>query len=195
MDEKDPIENRFRSAFSEYEQEPPDRVWEHLHEELHPEPGAGGFWSRLMAFSPFPQMHLGFYLTLGGAGFAIILTIVFLGYGSHRTIRGHAYAGEARLRHGMAVLFRVTDITMPWDSATHYRSALIDEYGHFQFAKVGEGKYILRITPDEHSETAKKFLPSWYDRHKTSDSCNLITIENNDVNTEVHLVLKDEVPY
>jgi hypothetical protein len=192
MEEKDPIESKFKSSFSDYEKEPPAKVWENLSRELHPEPTPGNFWTHISPFTLLTQKPLGFYLTLGGIALSLFITTVYFGIRGRHTIRGHAYAGEVRLRHGSAELFQVTDNVMPWDSATHYRSAIIDNYGHFQFTKVRAGKYLLRITPEENSETAKKFLPSWFDQHEKSDSCNLIILQTADLYTDVHLVAKSE---
>jgi len=192
MEENDLIGNKFKSAFSDFEKEPPARVWENLSRELHPEPKLESIWSRIAAFSLFPDRQIGFYLALGGAAVILFLTVVYIASTDHHAIRGHAYTGEVRLCRGTAVLFKVSDKAMPWDSATHYRSVMIDDNGHYQFPKVGTGKYLLRITPDGNSEAANQFLPSWYDQHETSDSCHLIIINDEDVNADVHLMQKDE---
>ena len=192
MEEKDPIENRFKSSFAGYEKEPPARVWENLSRELHPEVKVAGFWTRIFTFSLLAPKTLGFYLTLGGIAVSMFFTVVYFGSGEHRTIRGHAYAGRVRLHHGSAELFQVADKAMPWDSATLYRSAIIDNYGHFQFSRIKTGKFILLISPEINSESEKKFLPSWYNQHEGSDSCSMILINGDDVNIEVHLVEKGE---
>lgn len=192
MEENDTIGNKFKSAFSDFEMEPSARVWENLSRELHPEPKAESFWNRLAAFSLFPDRKPGFYFAIGGVVVILFLTVVYIGSTDHHAILGHAYTGDIRLCRGTAVLFKVSDKTMPWDSATHYRSVMIDDDGHYQFPKVGDGKYLLRITPDGNSETAKKFLPSWFDQHENSDSCPLIIINSEDVNADVHLIAKDE---
>jgi hypothetical protein len=190
MEENDPITDKFKSAFSDFEQEPPARAWENLHKSLHPGLLPGGFWSRIAAFSLLPDKPLGFYFILGGVAFSLFLTVIYLGSGGSFAIRGHAYAGEARLCRGVAGLFQVNDKTMPWDSVEYYRSAVIDNSGHFQFSKVNSGHYLLRISPEQNSETAAKFLPAWFDRHESSDSCQLITINRGDVNIDAHLLKK-----
>jgi hypothetical protein len=89
------------------------------------------------------------------------------------------------------VLFQVSDKQLPWDSATHYRSANIDGNGHYTFPKVVPGKYLLRIAPDEKSESAQKYLPSWFEQYSASDSCHLIIVDFEDVNADVHLIEKE----
>jgi hypothetical protein len=190
MEEKDLIENKFQSAFSDFEQEPPGRVWENLSLELHPVPKAGSFWSRLTAFSFFPYRQPGFYFALGGLAVIIFLVVVYIAYGDYHMVGGHAYIGDVRLCRGTAVLYKVDDKKMPWDSTTTYRSAKIDDNGQYQFPKVEPGNYLLCITPDSNSDAAEKFLPSWFDQHFNADSSHLIIIDDDDVNADVHLQYK-----
>ena len=192
MEEKDHLENKFKSSFIDFDIEPPDRVWENLSRELHPEPNSETIWSRIAAFSIFRERRLGFYLALGAAAIIIFLTIVYIGSTDYHAIRGHAYTGEVRLCRGTAVLFKVADQVMPWDSVSRYRSAMIDDNGHYQFSHVEAGKYLLRISPDGNSEAAVKFLPSWFDQHDNSDSCHLIIVNKEDVNADVHLISNSE---
>ncbi|MDP1622921.1 MAG: hypothetical protein Q8M08_11360 [Bacteroidales bacterium] len=188
MEETDPIEDKFRSSFSDYEKEPPERVWEDLVRELHPELRPASFWSRIPMFSLVTNKPIWFYLIMGGFTFSLFVTIIYLSSDNHHAIRGHAYAGDVRLHSGSAELFQVADNVLPWDSATHYRSAIIDKYGHFQFLRVKAGKYLLRVAPDRNSDQAKMYLSSWYDRFEKSDSCKPILLSDNDINVEVHLI-------
>jgi hypothetical protein len=190
MEEHDLIGDKFKSAFSDFEKEPPARVWENLSRELHPEPKTESFRSRLAAFSFFPSRQPGFYFALGGMAVILFLAVVYLASDDHHAVKGHAYAGDVRLCRGTAVLFKVADKSMPWDSATQYRSAAIDDKGHYQFPEVEHGKYLLCITPVGNSEASKKFLPSWFDQHANSDSCHLIVIDDADVDADVHLMEK-----
>jgi hypothetical protein len=192
MEENDPIENKFKSAFSDFENEPPARIWENLHTTLHPVLKSGGFWSRTAAFFLLPGKPIALYLILGSAAFGFFILVISLGTANRGTIRGHAYAGEIRLCRGDASLFKVADKTMPWDSVTYHRSAIIDSYGHFQFSNIKAGNYLLRIAPEQNSEEAQKFLPSWYDRHENSDSCRIIIIKGKDLNIDAHLKKKSE---
>jgi hypothetical protein len=193
MEEKDPIEDKFRSSFSDYEKDPPVRAWENLVNGLHAEPVPGGFWSHLSLFSLFTKLPLGFYLTLSGITAGLFMTVFYFGFKDHHSLRGHAYVENARLQGGSAELFHVADKAMPWDSATHYRSAIIDKSGHFQFSRVEDGNYLLRVAPDEYGEEARRFSPSWYEKNATSDSCTLVVISGGDVSMEVHLLLNGEI--
>ena len=193
MEENDPIGNRLRSAFNDYEKEPPARVWENLRRELHPEPKPESVWSRIAGFSFFPERKSGFYLVMGGVAVILFLAVVYIASGDRHSVHGHAYSGDVRLCRGTAVLFQVADKAMPWDSATHYRSAIIDENGQYKFHQVESGKYLLRIAPEGNSEAAKKFLPSWFDQHENADSCHLIIIKNEDVSADVHLIPNSEI--
>ena len=192
MEEKDTVSNKFKTTFADFEMEPPDRIWEDLRKELHPvqnpeEDPKGGLFRFL-----FQYRKPGFYLALAGIMLLLFLTVVYMSSGDHYKINGHAYTGEMRLCGGTAVLFQVSDKTMPWDSASHYRSAIIDDNGHYLFPKVAPGKYLLRIAPDENSESAKKYLPSWFEQHSNPDSCRLIIVELEDVNADVHLIGKGD---
>jgi len=190
MEEQDPIADKFKTSFSGFEKEPPAGVWEKIRQELHPDPGPGSFWTRFSAFTWFTNNPIVFYLSIGGIAMSLFVSTVYFGFRNHLTIRGHAYAGDIRLNGGSADLFRIADKTMPWDSATHYRSAIIDIYGHFQFSRIKNGSYLLRIAPDRNSVETEKFLPSWYDRYERSDSCNLIILQNADINVEAKLIKK-----
>ncbi len=192
MEEKDPVGNKFRSAFAEFEQEPPAEAWERLRRELHPEPKTTGIWSTLMSFSFSADRRIGFYLSLGAFILILLLAVVYVASNDRYMIQGRAYTGDVRLCRGTAVLFSVSDKAVPWDSAAYYRSAIVDVNGHFQFPGIKPGKYLLRVAPEGNSETARKFSSSWYDQHVYSGSGHLIIISGNDVNADVHLVKKRE---
>jgi hypothetical protein len=186
MEKKDLIEDKFRSSFSDFEKEPPSRVWKNVQRNLH----QTGPWSRFLAFLHLSARPLGFYLAWGGVTAGVILTVFLIGTRKHGVVRGHAYAGEARLHNGIADLFCVSDNTLPWDSVAYSRSAMIDNYGHFQFSNIGSGNYLLRITPDKTTGESDKYLPSWYEHDEKSDSCKLIVIDGKDVNVEIQLIEK-----
>lgn len=190
MEEKDITANKFKSAFADFEVEPPERVWENIRMELHPEPKPENILTRIASFFLIPDRNPGFYFAAGGVVLLLFLAGVYLFSSDQYAIHGHAYSGDVRLCRGNAVLFRVDDKVMPWDSAIHYRSAMIDDHGRYQFPKVEPGKYLLRISPDENSEVARKFMPSWFDQHENPDSCHLIIIENDDIDADVHLIAK-----
>jgi hypothetical protein len=67
---------------------------------------------------------------------------------------------------------------------------MINDNGRYRFPKVEPGKYLLRIAPDENSEAAKTFMPSWFDQHENPDSCHLIILGNEDEKADVHLMSK-----
>jgi len=52
------------------------------------------------------------------------------------------------------------------------------------------GKYLLRIAPDENSEYAKKFLPTWFDHFPSPEGSQVIIVNAYDVNADVHLLMK-----
>jgi len=190
MLEKDPIEDKFRSAFADREQEPPARVWENLDKALHAGPGPAGFWTRIADYFLFHGLHPVFYITLGSVAIGLVAITVYLGPMRHYVIRGHAFAGEKRLCRGTAELFKVSDKTLPWDSVGHYSSAIIDNYGHFQFSRVRNGKYLLRTSPEKNSDAASCYLSTWFDRHERSDSADLIIVERGDINADARLIPK-----
>jgi hypothetical protein len=193
MENSDNLAGKFKSSFSDFEQEPPARIWENLRNELHPGPEPETFWMRISGSSLFPQRLMRRYIALATASVLLFLAVVYFASDDQHAIRGHAYAGETRLCGGTAILFRITDKTEPWDSVNHYRSALIDENGYYTFSGVAWGNYLLRIMPEEHSEESKNFLPSWFDQHDRPDSSHVIAISTDDINADVHLMTKNPV--
>jgi hypothetical protein len=189
MDEKDPIEEKFRSAFADFEKEPPAGAWESLRAELHPVPlpVPAGLWQKFLTVSWLADRSFTFYLSLSLTAVLLSFSVFYFGSFNRREIRGHAYAGTARLQGGTAVLFEVSEKSMPWDSATYYRSAVIDRLGHFRFSRVAAGNYLLRITPERKPEGGQDYMATWYDQRESSDSCRLIRIGKSDETVEVRL--------
>jgi hypothetical protein len=190
MENPDSIEQKFRSSFSDFGQEPPARIWENLNYDLNPKPKSENLWMRISGSNIFPERQMRRYIVFAGAAFILFLAIVYFASKDNHTIRGHAYAGDVRLYRGVAVLFRVGDKVMPWDSVNHYQSTMIDIDGYYQFSHVEPGTYLLRIAPEEISETSKKFLPSWFDQHENPDSSHVIIISSDDIKADVHLISK-----
>ena len=192
MEETDPIEKKFKAAFSEFEKAPPAGAWENLRMELHPVPVPAGFWSRIFSFSLLSAKPLTLYISLSGIAILAFFSVIYFGSMSRHTIRGHAYAGSSRLERGTGVLFEVSDKVMPWDSVSYYRSAVVDERGHFQFSRVAEGKYLLRVEPEPGSEIIRIYFPTWHDQHETSDSCSLLIVDRQDITVEMRLKARVE---
>lgn len=188
MEENDNIENKFREIFTGYEPIPPERLWPQLKDHLHPEPHYDGVWSwitNLPESSPrFFRLSVG--MTVGAI--VIFLALVWFASGENYSLRGHAYSGEKRLCRGTAYLFKVEDKTKPFDSLVNIRSSDIDDNGYYQFFRIESGKYLVRISPVEHSEGHQNFLPSWYDQHISPDSAHLILVEKEDLTIDVHLL-------
>jgi len=188
MEIKDPLEDKFNAAFSGFEQEPPPGVWEKLRGQLHPELQRQSFWSRIPFIRFFRNRPPGFHIAIGGITLGLTLGLIYLNSGDHHAIRGHAYAGQVRLKQGSSVLFRLEDQTLPWDSVNPFRTERMDEKGHFRFSRLRPGRYVLLITPDRGSETAKRFIPTWYDRCERSDSCSVIELTDQDVTLDAILL-------
>jgi hypothetical protein len=192
MENQDSIEEKFKSTFSDFEKEPPAQVWESLQHELHPEPKSLNFWERFTGEALFQERQLRRFAAVAGVAIFLSLAVIYFASSDRHVVKGHAYAGEARLCRGIAVLFLVGDKLQPWDSVTHYRSSMVDENGNFKFPNVEPGTYLLRIAPEHNSEASKKFMPSWFDQHEHPDSSHVIHIVTDDVNADVHLMDKGE---
>jgi len=192
MEDQDPIEKKFRSTFSDFKKDPPASVWENLERELHPQPKTVNFWARMTGDPVFQERQLKRYLAVAGVAIFLFLAVVYFATSDRHTVRGQAYAGEARLCRGTAVLFRIEDKGKPWDSVTHYRSAMIDDNGNYKFSGIEPGIYLLRIAPESSSEIAKKYLPSWFDEHESPDSSHVIILNAEDIHADVHLINKGE---
>jgi len=187
MEENQHLENKFRESFNDFEQTPPESIWEGVRSVLHPEPRYIGFWARI---TQMPQNSRFLRISAGAVAATIILFLLFLwlAYGNHRTIRGHAYAGEIRLCRGTAYLFKVEDIAKPFDSVKHYRSSVVDDNGSYKFINVIPGKYLLRIIPELNSTFYKIYEPSWFDQHDSLQAAHTIEVKSDDLEVDVHLV-------
>jgi len=186
MEKKDPIEEKFAASFGDFEAPPPEVAWDHIRDELHPAVPTAG-WGNHLPFSLFLHKPLGFYIGLTGISFALLISVVWFLPGKRYDLRGHAYAGTLRMTQGTATLFRSSDQALPWDSLRYQRSALVDRYGHFRFANIPQGVYLLRLTPDPLSDAAQTYLPTWYDRCEFSDSCRRIFLKEGDMTLDVYL--------
>jgi hypothetical protein len=193
MENQEKKENTFKEKFSGYEQDPPERVWENLEKELKKEPGQGNVQGISGGFLTFTKSQLRILILSVTLIVILFLAVVYFTSNDNHAIRGHAYTGETRLCRGTAVLFVVPDKSSPLDSVYYYRSAMIDENGYYQFKKVRPGKYLLRIAPPENSEDAKRFLPTWFDHSSEPGGSNIIVISDDEVNADVHLLIKSEV--
>jgi len=188
MEEPDYIEKTFHDALQDLSGEPPQRVWERIHRDLHPDSTPLNIWEQVIAFPPHAPR-----LFRTGIAFIIVtvllfLTFLYFGNGDRHAISGHAYAGEGRLCRGTAFLFKVNDKVAPIDSIEHFRSVMIDDRGYFRFPRIAPGKYLLRISPDAGSGQAGKYEPSWYDQDEKPDSAHLIVLGSTDFNADVHLI-------
>jgi hypothetical protein len=192
MEVRDPLEDKCNRLLSEFEQDPPERVWEHLRERLHPGQGGGSFWTRLPFIRFLRSKPLGFHLTLGGIALGLALTLIYLDARSHYSIRGHAYAGHARLKEGSAMLFLTNDKSMPWDSLSHACSAVVDRSGHFRFSRIRPGRYLLRVSPGQGSQESGSFLPTWFERRDKPDSCDVLILAGDNRYVDVFLMVKPE---
>jgi len=189
-EEKDLIGDKFKTAFSNFEPEPPGWVWEGVRAELHPVPKTETLWDRLLSLGFFFEKRTLRYAVFAGIVLVMVLTVIYFGSESRYKIHGHAYAGENRLSHGTAVLFRVSDKVIPWDSASYYRSAIINGEGQYEFKGVVAGKYLLRVSPETSSPAAENFKSSWFEHHESADSCPLIIVAGSDEKADVHLLRK-----
>jgi hypothetical protein len=188
MNKKDPIENKFKSAFAGFEQEPPAEAWSNLERALHPDAPPGGFLGRIASLTLFAEKPLVFYIALAGISLGLFVGIFYFGSREYYAVRGHAYAGDVRLAGGVATLFEIDDKALPWDSLNYRRSDNIDPYGHFRFSGLKPGNYLLRIAPEQGSANSKKYKPSWFDAQALSDSARVIVIDHGDVVLETHLI-------
>ena len=187
MEENDLIGKKFKEAFSEFEKEPPGRVWQSLQQKMHPDLPLPILKRIIQAVKHVLPKSQVFYYSAGGMLVVMIVGGFFMMSRDHHTIRGHAWAGESRLAGGSGELFRVNDRSMPWDSVEHARSAFIDPNGHFLFARIRPGNYILRIAPERNSAQGSSFTPTWHNLKADSDSCDLIRVDKKDVTLEVYL--------
>jgi hypothetical protein len=188
MDENDSIDQKFKTAFTGFEQEPPPEAWDRLHAVLHPPVPPKGLLARIAALLLAGDKPLSFYLAIAGISLGLFSGIYYFGFNGRYAIRGHAYVGELRLKGGVATLFESTDKTLPWDSLEYSRSDNIDEFGHFRFARLKPGRYLLHIAPADDRSGKNKYLPTWYKGLDKSDSARVLSIENRDLTIEIYLL-------
>lgn len=186
----DNLENRFKETFAGYAKEPPAGVWDRIEEELHPKPASRSLWEQMLLTREASPRILRYVAAVAAASVALFFIILYFSSGEKHMLRGHAYAGDARLCRGTAYLFKVNDKAIPLDSIEHCCSTRVSESGAYQFNGVESGRYLLRVSPDAASEFSLKFHPSWHEQHQESDSAHLLVVGEADVHADVHLVEK-----
>ncbi|MCX6283103.1 MAG: hypothetical protein NTW31_02545 [Bacteroidetes bacterium] len=188
MQEKDTIEEYYRKAFSEFEPPPPEQAWEKIKAGIHPlETKKGsmeGFKKGIAGF--YHSRNL--YPLLAAAAMVLLLVMIFVSYSNKHSIRGHAYAGEARICMGTAYLFKVYDKAKPLDTLKLVQSVSVDNNGFYQFSGIDNGNYLIRINPLPGSEITRNFMPSYYDQDSAFREAIVIKIQNEDPTVDIHLI-------
>lgn len=194
MEQHDNLDQKFQSAFQDFEAEPPASVWTNVDREVYP----AGQYDKIWGSAGSMRFFTGSRVRIWGAiaAMAVILffaTIYFLSLDRH-IVKGHAYTGDRRLVSGTAILFNVRDKSRPWDSVDYYRRVPVDGNGYFYFSGVDRGSYLLRVEPGTQPENADQCVASWYDMHSDPSHSNLIVVSGDDIRTDVHLIKKDSIP-
>jgi len=194
LNDAENIESKFRENFLDFEQDPPERVWEEVRKTIHPPSRPESFFTRIVNLPQSQPRLFRSYMAVAAASIVMFLTVVYFASGNKYTIRGHAYAGEVPLCRGTAVLFQVTDKAKPIDSLKHCSTVPVDENGFYRFSKVDHGKYLIHIVPDWNSEQDKLYHSSWNDQHIDPEQAHIIQIESEDQDVDVYLMPKKENP-
>jgi len=188
MQEKDPIEEYYRKAFTGFEPPPPDQTWEKIRTGIHPPDVKKGrmviLKGRIAGYSHSGRL----YPLLATAAMVLLLFIMWFSYSHKHNIRGHAYAGETRICMGTAYLFKVYDKVKPYDTVLLVQSVPVDNKGFYQFHGVDQGNYFIRINPLPGTEVIRNYIPSFYDQDSVASEANIIRIETEDPTIDVHLV-------
>jgi hypothetical protein len=188
MQEKDPIEERYRNAFSGFEPPPPAQAWEKIRKGIQPgviREGKIALFKRSLAGLGHPGR---LFPLLATAAMILLLIIIWASYSNKHSIRGHAYAGEARICRGTAFLFKVYDKAKPYDTVKLIQSEPVDDNGYYQFSGLVHGNYMIRINPLPGTETTRNFIPSFYDQDSTTAEVNVIRIDGEDPTVDIHLI-------
>jgi hypothetical protein len=192
MEEPDYIEETFRRSLAGYTTDPPPAVWDAIHRELHPESARtktginSRFWTKLT-----PRLINTFSAVAATVILVVCTLLYFFNHDLHK-VHGHAYAGEARLCTGTAILFKVNDKAAPYDSVNPYQTVTIDNKGYYHFSDVDDGHYLLRISPAENSDQFISYQTTWFNQHGPSDTSHLISLENEDFYGDVFLLEKGD---
>jgi len=192
MEESEKIDKKFRESFTGFDPAPPEEVWEGVRRVLHPRPRYDGFWSRIGDLPQSSPRIFQLSVMISSAAVVLFLIVLWFAYSDHHSIKGHAYAGEARLCRGTAYLFKVEDKVKPFDTIQHFSSANLDEHGSYVFLNIQPGKYLLRVIPEKNSPIAKKYESSWFDQHENLNDAHLIIVGSEDQDIDIHLVPKPE---
>jgi hypothetical protein len=188
MQDRDPIEERYRNAFSGFEAPPPENAWEKIRKGIQPRVVKEGrmavFKSRLAGLAHSRNL----YPLLASAAMILLIIIIWASYSNKHSIRGHAYAGETRICRGTAFLFKVYDRTKPLDTVKLIQSVPVDNNGYYQFSGLVHGTYMIRINPLPGTEITRNFIPSFYDQDSAASEVNLIKIDGEDPTIDIHLV-------
>jgi len=190
MQETDPIEERYRNAFSGFETPPPEQAWEKIRKGIQPEAvkerRMAALKNRLAGFGNSGKL----YPLLATAATVLLLIIIWASYSNKHSIRGHAYAGESRICRGTAFLFKVYDKVKPWDTVKLIQSVTVDANGFYQFSGLVHGNYMIRINPLSGTDITRNFMPSFYDQDSVTSEVNLIRIDGEDPTVDIRLVHK-----
>ncbi len=188
MQDTDPIEERYRNAFSGFEPPPPEHAWEKIRKGIQPEGTKEGrmaaFINKLANFGNSPRL----YPLLASAAMILLLIIIWTSYSNKHSIQGHAYAGETRICRGTAYLFKVYDKVKPWDTVRLIKSVPVDDNGFYQFGGLNHGNYMIRINPLPGAEITRNFMPSFNDQDSAAAKVNIIKIDREDPTVDIHLV-------
>jgi len=192
MEENHPIEKKIRETLRDYDPAPPGSAWNNIRNRIgiQDETRDTSFWNLVI---PLHQQRT-FRIVLGVAAFALILflVLVWMFAPGHRAISGSAWAGEERLCKGTACLYKVDDITAPFDSVKEYRKVSVSEKGQYRFPEVGMGRYLLKVVPEEGSEHSGSHKPSWYDQRSAEDDPLLIEVGEQDLVVNIVLQPKEK---
>ncbi len=190
MQEKDTIEEYYRKAFTEFEPPPPEQAWDKIKAGIHPlETKKGSIEGFKKGFAGFYHSR-NLYPILAAAAMVLLLIMIYFSYSNKHSIRGHAYAGEARICMGTAYLFKVYDKAKPLDTVKLIRSVLVDNNGFYQFSGIDNGHYLIRINPLAGSEITRNYIPSYYNQDSASGEAMVIRIQNEDPTFDIHLIPK-----
>ena len=190
MQEKDPLEEHYKRTFSGFEPQPPGQAWEKIRTRIHPPDVRKGRMAALKDRLAGLRHSGNLYPLLAAAAMVLILVFIWFSYSHKHSIRGHAYAGEARMCLGTAYLFKVYDKVKPFDTVLLVESVKVDDKGFYQFLGIDRGNYLIRVNPLPGTDITGKYLPSFYDQDSALPEAKIIRIDNEDPTVDIHLVPK-----
>lgn len=192
MNEKNEIERHIKSTFESFEVDPPAETWENIQQYMF-QPGFSQElreqWDRITHWFRSPVYG---YSALVAISILVVVLYVWIGTEGVHHISGHAFAGKENLTAGTAYLLRIHDHSKPFDSVRITHQTSLDLSGKFEFHRVPEGIYIIRINVSPTSPLYQSCRYGYSGSKLCWENAEMLTVNGKQENIAIHLPLQSK---